>query len=282
MKRIFLVASMFSVITVSAQTISRKASLNKGQQIEQTSKVVANITQEMMGQQMEIKMNTNSTALLEVKDANAEGYTVANTIKRVTMNMSAMGNEQNFDSDKKEDLDGPMGQAMKGKIGVAKEYKLDKNGVITAIPGSENAKPDANAMMNGMMGATEEEIKGSTHSAFVSLPAKGVKPGDSWSDSLVSKENKLRNTYTLKSVSGNDALVDVKGTLTVDREMEQQGMTMQMNMNGTITGELTFDINTGLVKSRKQVTKGTGAIEVAGQTVPLTVDTTSEVTAVVK
>lgn len=282
MKRIFVVVSLFSVMTVSAQSVSKKTSLVKGQQIEQTSKVTANITQEMMGQSMEIKMETNSNGLLEVKDVSADGYTVANTVKRVVMNMSAMGNEQNFDSDKKEDLDGPIGQTVKDKIGVAREYKLNKDGVITALPEAAK-KDDPNSMMGGVMGgAMEDELVGNTYSALIAIPAAGVKVGDSWNDSTITKENKVRNTYTLKQVNGNDAIVDVKGTLNVDREMEQQGMAMQMSMNGTITGELTFDTKSGLIKTRKQNTKATGSIEVQGQTVPLTLDTTAETTAVIK
>jgi hypothetical protein len=282
MKRIFVVVSLFSVMTVSAQSVSKKTSLVKGQQIEQTSKVSANITQEMMGQSMEIKMETNSNGLLEVKDVSADGYTVANTVKRVVMNMSAMGNEQNFDSDKKEDLDGPIGQTVKDKIGVAREYKLNKDGVITALPEAAK-KDDPNSMMGGVMGgAMEDELVGNTYSALIAIPAAGVKVGDSWNDSTITKENKVRNTYTLKQVNGNDAVVDVKGTLNVDREMEQQGMAMQMSMNGTITGELTFDTKSGLIKTRKQNTKATGSIEVQGQTVPLTLDTTAETTAVIK
>lgn len=282
MKRIFVVVSLFSIMTVSAQSVSKKTSLVKGQQIEQTSKVSANITQEMMGQSMEIKMETNSNGLLEVKDVSADGYTVANTVKRVVMNMSAMGNEQNFDSDKKEDLDGPIGQTVKDKIGVAREYKLNKDGVITALPEAAK-KDDPNSMMGGVMGgAMEDELVGNTYSALIAIPAAGVKVGDSWNDSTITKENKVRNTYTLKQVNGNDAVVDVKGTLNVDREMEQQGMAMQMSMNGTITGELTFDTKSGLIKTRKQNTKATGSIEVQGQTVPLTLDTTAETTAVIK
>jgi Family of unknown function (DUF6263) len=282
MKRIFVVVSLFSVMTVSAQSVSKKTSLVKGQQIEQTSKVSANITQEMMGQSMEIKMETNSNGLLEVKDVSTDGYTVANTVKRVVMNMSAMGNEQNFDSDKKEDLDGPIGQTVKDKIGVAREYKLNKDGVITALPEAVK-KDDPNSMMGGVMGgAMEDELVGNTYSALIAIPAAGVKVGDSWNDSTITKENKVRNTYTLKQVNGNDAVVDVKGTLNVDREMEQQGMAMQMSMNGTITGELTFDTKSGLIKTRKQNTKATGSIEVQGQTVPLTLDTTAETTAVIK
>lgn len=269
-------------MTVSAQSVSKKTSLVKGQQIEQTSKVSANIIQEMMGQSMEIKMETNSNGTVEVKDVSADGFTVASTVKRVVMNMSAMGNEQNFDSDKKEDLDGPIGQTVKDKIGVAREYKLNKDGVITAIPAATKAE-DPNSMMGGVMGgAMEDELVGNTYSALITLPAAGVKVGESWNDSSITKENKVRNTYTLKQVNGDDAIVDVKGTLNVDREMEQQGMAMQMSMNGTITGELTFDTKSGVIKSRKQNTKATGSIEVQGQSVPLTLDTTAETTAVIK
>lgn len=282
MKRIFVVVSLFSAMTVSAQSVSKKTSLVKGQQIEQTSKVSANIIQEMMGQSMEIKMETNSNGTVEVKDVSADGFTVASTVKRVVMNMSAMGNEQNFDSDKKEDLDGPIGQTVKDKIGVAREYKLNKDGVITAIPAATKAE-DPNSMMGGVMGgAMEDELVGNTYSALITLPAAGVKVGESWNDSSITKENKVRNTYTLKQVNGDDAIVDVKGTLNVDREMEQQGMAMQMSMNGTITGELTFDTKSGVIKSRKQNTKATGSIEVQGQSVPLTLDTTAETTAVIK
>lgn len=282
MKRIFVVVSLFSAMTVSAQSVSKKTSLVKGQQIEQTSKVSANIIQEMMGQSMEIKMETNSNGTVEVKDVSADGFTVSSTVKRVVMNMSAMGNEQNFDSDKKEDLDGPIGQTVKDKIGVAREYKLNKDGVITAIPAATKAE-DPNSMMGGVMGgAMEDELVGNTYSALITLPAAGVKVGESWNDSSITKENKVRNTYTLKQVNGDDAIVDVKGTLNVDREMEQQGMAMQMSMNGTITGELTFDTKSGVIKSRKQNTKATGSIEVQGQSVPLTLDTTAETTAVIK
>ncbi|RYD69441.1 MAG: hypothetical protein EOP84_28475, partial [Verrucomicrobiaceae bacterium] len=96
-----------------------------------------------------------------------------------------------------------------------------------------------------MGGAMEDELVGNTYSALMTIPAAGVKIGDSWNDSTITKENKVRNTYTLKQVNGSDAVVDVKGTLNVDREMEQQGMAMQMSMNGTITGELTFDTKSG-------------------------------------
>ena len=47
--------------------------------------------------------------------------------------MNAMGQDMKFDSDKKEDMDGQMGQAFKGKIGVPREFTVNKEGIITAV-----------------------------------------------------------------------------------------------------------------------------------------------------
>src|SRR6476661_6880913 len=113
MKQFFLFASLVSVMTVSAQTVSKKITLAKGQQLEQQSKTIVNMTQEMMGQSMEINMESNSINLLDVTNDNAAGYDMTNTLKRVLLNMKMSGQETKFDSDKKEDMDGEMGAAFR-------------------------------------------------------------------------------------------------------------------------------------------------------------------------
>lgn len=284
MKRVLLVASLFSVMTVSAQTITQKATLTKGQQIEQVSKISALVTQEMMGQTMEINMESNTTALVEVKDNVPEGFKVANTLKKMTMNMNAMGNEQKFDSEKPEDMNGPIGQGLKDKLNVTKEYTISKEGIVIAIPEAKPAeKSDPNSVMGNMInGSTSEEKKGAAHSAFANLPAGGAKVGQSWTDSLSEGGSKTINTYTLRSVQGNEGIVDVKSNLSISQEMEQQGMQMQMSLTGNVTGEYNFDIKTGIVKSRKLKTTASGQIDVMGQTVPLSLNSTVETNSTIK
>lgn len=284
MKRVLLVASLFSVMSVSAQSVSLKATLTKGQQIEQVSKINALITQEMMGQTMEINMESNTTALVEVKDNVPDGYKVANTLKKMTMTMNVMGNEQKFDSDKPEDLNGPIGNGVKDKLNVTKEYTINKEGIVTSTPeGKAAEKADPNSVMSNMInGATTDEKKGLAHSAFANLPAGGAKVGQSWTDSTSEGGSKTINTYTLRSVQGNDGIVDVKSNLSISQEMEQQGMQMQMSLTGNVTGEYNFDIKSGIVTSRKLKTVASGQIDVMGQTVPLSLNSTVETTSIIK
>ena len=130
-------------------------------------------------------------------------------------------------------------------------------------------------MMGNMLGQDGgEEREGANFSALANLPAKGAKVGESWTDSAVDNETKVYTTYTLKEVKGNDGVVSMSGNMNVNREMEQQGMTLQVSMQGTILGEYIFDVATGIIKSKKANTKATGTVEAMGQSIPMTVDTT--------
>jgi hypothetical protein len=274
MRKLLLGALILSAVSVSAQTVARKTLLVKGQQLEQQNQINMNITQEMGGQTMEIKMESSFNSLIDTKDETAAGYSVATTLKKVLMNMNAMGQEMTFDSDKKEDMDGQMGAAYKDKIGKTKEYTVSKNGIITEVKTKETPEDEQSGMMGGMMsGGMDQEKEGANFHAFANIPAKGIKVGDTWSDSTHDGGSRSLTTYTLKQVNGDEGTVSLTGDLTISREIQQQGTTMQMEMTGTTTGEYTFDVKTGLIKSRKATTKTTGTVDVMGQSIPMTMET---------
>ena len=281
MKKLFVVALLFNTILLSAQTVSRKVGLAKGQQLEQQSHVKMNMTQEAMGQSIEIKMESDITNVVEVKDAASNNFEVANTIKKILMSMNAMGQDMKFDSDKKEDMDGQLGQAFKGKIGVPREFTVNSEGVVTTIKNKAEKTEDSGGMMGGMMSGAlggGEEKEGAAFNSLANIPAKGVKVGESWNDSTSDENGKTFTTYTLKEVNGGNGLVTLSSNMAISREMEQQGMAVLMDMKGTTIGEYTFEIATGIIKSRKATTKSTGTIEVAGQSVPVNMETTVEST----
>ncbi|HSB92733.1 MAG TPA: DUF6263 family protein [Flavitalea sp.] len=272
MKKVFLFLSLVSVLSVSAQKVSKKISLDKGQQIEQQTKTAVNMTQEMMGQSMEIKMESNATNLLDVTNNSASGFDITNTLKRVLMNMNVSGQETKFDSDKKEDMDGQLGAAFRNKINKPKGFTVNKDGVVASI--KDTAKSEEEDMIGGMLNATEETA-GAAFTAVANIPAAGAKVGDSWSDSTNVNNARTVNRYTLRQVSNGEGIVDINSDMNVSREMERQGMTMQMELKGTSVGEYVFDVNSGLVKSRKALTKATGSVDVMGQSIPLTIETTT-------
>lgn len=270
MKRIILLASMVSSLAVSAQTVTKKVTLTKGQQLEQSSQAKVNIVQEMMGQSMEIKMESSSINLVEVKEDNGSGFSVSNTLKKVLMNMNAMGQEMKFDSDKKEDMDGKMGDAYRDRLNKPKEFTVGKDGIISKV-NEESKANDPNAAIGEMLAGNDEKA-GAPFFALANIPTGGAKVGESWVDSTVKDGSRTVNRYTLRQVNGAEGIVDVNSDLSMSRQVEQQGMTMQMDLKGTAVGEYNFDVNTGLVKSRKTLTKATGTIDVMGQTVPLTLE----------
>lgn len=280
MKKFLVVALILNVSVLSAQTVTRKIALNKGQQLEQQSHVKVTMTQEAMGQSMEIKMEGDITNLVEIKNAASNSFDVASTLKKVLMNMSAMGQDVKFDSDKKEDLDGQLGQAFKSKINVPREFTVNKEGVVTTVKTKGDSADDANGMMGGMMSgmAGGEEKEGSAFNSIANIPLKGVKVGESWSDSSNDVSGKVVTTYTLKEVNGGNALVALTANNTINREMDQQGMTVQMDMTGTTIGEYTFDLATGIIKTRKATTKSSGTVGVAGQSMPVSIETVVEST----
>ena len=274
MRKLFLGALILSAVSVSAQNVSRKALLLKGQQFEQQNQINMNITQEMGGQTMEIKMESSFNSLIDTKDETPAGYAVATTLKKVLMNMNAMGQEMTFDSDKKEDMDGQMGAAYKDKIGKTKEFVVSKDGIITEVKTKDTKEEESTGMMSSMMsGANEQQKEGANFQAFANIPAKGAKVGEAWTDSTRDGDSHSLTTYTLKQVTGDEGTVSLTGDLTISREIQQQGTTMQMQMSGTTSGEYTFDVKTGIIKTRKALTKTSGTVDVMGQSIPMTMET---------
>jgi len=273
MKKFLIPTLLFLSIAVSGQTINKKVALAKGQQMEQINQSTMNLTQEMMGQVMEIKIETTLSNILEVKDATSTNYSISKTMKRMVLNMSGM-QEMKFDSDKKEDMDGQIGEKVKDKIGIPVEFIVNKEGIVTSVKETSSKEEMAGVagMMGSMFGQYKEDSEGATFGAIANIPSKGIKVGDTWSDSSSDSKHKSYTTYTLKEIKGNDGLVTLSQSSNMNAEIEQQGMTLEIDMRGTTIGEYTFDVQTGVLRTRKSTSKATGTMSVMGQSVPMSID----------
>ncbi|MCW3092745.1 MAG: hypothetical protein JWP81_3814 [Ferruginibacter sp.] len=263
-------------IPAIAQSSPGKLVLSKGQKFQIDNNVKSVINQEMMGQSIEIKTDANMVHQLEVKEKKNNAYLVSSTLTRLTSSGSAMGQEMNFDSEKKEDLEGEMGQALKDQLNVAKEAEFnEKAKVIRGI--SKDTAAGASGQMAEMIkrfaGSAGDESNGAVV-AFEVIPA-GKKVGDSWSDSTITEQVKTYKNYTFKELNGNNASLSITGKQLTQMKMEQQGMEIHVSMEGNITEEGIVDIKTGLVKQRNSVLDGTGTTEVMGQSIPSKIKVTT-------
>jgi hypothetical protein len=233
----------------------------------------------MMGQAIEITVDANMVHQIEVKDKMPHSYLVTSTLTKFSTNGSAMGQEMKFDSDKKEDMESESGKLMKGQLNVSREVELNETAKV--IRKEKKSSPPISGgqlmdMLNNMTGGDVDESFGAG-SAFEVIPA-GKKAGDTWSDSTASGDSKTYNYYTLKSVNGNNANIQISGKQIISKKMEQQGMEINVKMEAVISGEGTVDINTGLLQQRTTTMDGTGTAELMGQRIPMSSKTTTNTT----
>jgi len=165
-----------------------------------------------------------------------------------------------------------------GLIGQSFSMVVNKNGEVVEVKGMTEIfdnmieRVGLDTMQGGKQAIagfkeqfSDEQVKKNFSESFNMLPNKNIKIGDTWNistdKSVMGMGIKTENTYTLKEIKGNQAIVDIVSTFLTDKT--EEGM-LAMEMDGTQTGTLKIDINTGLTIEGdiKQMINGT---QVGGQ-----------------
>ena len=256
----------------------QKIAVSKGQKLEavNNSKMIMNM--EMAGQSLAYNMESVSTATVELKDVDKDGFVFTNTTKRMTMHMEGLGQDVSFDSDKKEDMDGEMGKAIKENIGKEQQIQVDKNGKIVKMDTDTTA--GAGGGVGQMMNMTGTLMKGQPYPMLLPFPGHVLKTGDLWTDSTGSPETvKMVMHYTVKSMSKDEIVLTYTGRLAKKGTLEQQGMQFDLDMGGDIKGEATYETATGLVKTSTSSSDIKGTLGIMGQSAPMTMTVTAGITA---
>jgi hypothetical protein len=279
MKKIFtLVIAVSTGLSLMAQAQTNKILLDKNQQLKITGSIKGNITQEMMGQSMETVMDVNTDKNITVKEVGQKDYQLDGITTRIKMNMSMMGQDMNFDSDKKEDMAGQMKEAGKD-INVVKPLILTAEGKCRpAVKASPEKTADAgmNDMMQQLMGGGAEEVI--TESYFMIIP-EGKKIGDSWMDSVMNTGSKTIWNYKWESVAENIAVIKAIAKSTISSTVNTQGMDMTLNVVNDIDEVRKVNTTNGVVVNKNSTAKISGTIDVMGQSVPVNGNVTTIINA---
>ena len=245
--------------------------LAKGQKYLVENKFSAVTSQEITGQSMESKADIFTSNNFEVSDIKDGNYNLTNTITKITAVLSAMGQDMSFDSDKKEDMNGEMGNGMKDIINQPKNVVVDKKGNIVVMKSDTLKKDSSTAMMSMMLGqfmGDPEETGYGLKEAFIIIPSK-VKPGFSWTDSSSVKGVKKTTIYTVKEINGSEATIDISGTVNMDTNTQMGGMDVTNKSNGIMTGEEIVDVKTGIVKQKTTNLESSGSVQTMGMDIPM-------------
>lgn len=274
MKKItlFLAAAVFVSTTTFAQ--DQSVNLKKGQKYVVENKVTTTSSTEMQGQTMDANADVTSTYNIEVKDVAGDNYNLTNTLTGIKMNVSQMGQEMSYDSQKPEDADGPIGGTLKDFINQPKNVVVDKSGKV--VPQKTSDSSSEENMIIKQLGDFEATGYGA-NMAFESLP-KNIKTGTTWTNK--SAENGITKTtnYKVTAINGNIATIALDGTVSSDTKMENQGMEITTKTTGKFTGEEKVDIKTGVIQSNTTTVDASGTIGVMGQELPTSSKITSTTT----
>ncbi len=268
----------FSFISFVSIAQSGKIVLTKNQELKYKTVVKGSISQEMMGQQMEIPMDIVTENKIIVKDASTDKYTLDAVTTHIVMNMSAMGQEMSFDSDKKADMEGQM-KEIGEKINVVKSLSLSYDGKCSAN-GKSPEKEEAGAnpmagMMQQLMGGGAEEI--TTEAMFMIVPT-GKKSGDTWEENTSMGDTKINSKYTIANITGNTAEINVISKIKNKSTMSMQGMEMSTDITTDATETRKVNLESGVIISKNTIAKIDGTIDMMGQSIPMSGNMTTTVT----
>jgi Family of unknown function (DUF6263) len=282
-KHIFLFAGILASNIAFCQTgankpmLTNKIVLNKHQKIE----ALTNVSMEAsLSQGMDIVNKTSSVNVMEVKDSTTGFYTITNTLTKLKVDMEMMGQSNNFDSEKKEDLESEVGKNFAGRLNKPQDV------IINNITGKDTAETkkvvkkedDESNPTGGLLSMFADNSNEATVTGAFELIPQGKNVGDSWSDSSNTKDLKVTRNFTLKSITGNEAIIQINIVMDANNTVELQGMSMEFTSNTKTTGEIITDIMTGQVKQRTTVSDITGSFQVMGQAVPVTAKASSTTT----
>lgn len=269
---IFSIALVFAQNNQTATTNDRaRILLATGQKIV----IESNVTSETsLGMGMEFSLSSTIENSLEVKNNSARQSTISNTLTKIKMNIDGMGQAINYDSEKTDGATPEITKTFEDKLNKPTDIIIDNaTGKLIAgekkekKPGLDNEETD-NPMQGMLAMFTENSDDDVVAGAFELIPV-GKSVGNSWIDSTMTKDMKSIRIYTLKSVTDNEAVIQLDAVMTSKNKLDIQGMELEFDMATKSTGDIVTDINSGLVKKRTTQSEITGSFQLMGQDMPI-------------
>lgn len=283
MKKIFFLTALAATLNVYAQNKTGLV-FPKGQKLEMTAQTRAVITQEVMGQSMDMNVNSSIVRSFDIEDVSNGTARIEHKIKKLQFDFDLMGQSQKFDSEKPEDMNSEIGKSLEKSIKNKYSMSVDATGKIVSVKADDdnpNKEEDAQDMMAGVMGQFTEGLQIPKAGDIISLKAvtsSDYNKGKTWSDSLSGEESGTIK-YTVANVTANEVLIDYISEGTTKRKQEVGGgIEMDVDLKNKTTGTITLDKKTGLLKQRTVDSEGSGTMQAMGQSIPMKSKITGTIT----
>lgn len=254
------------LLTLSAQKkVELKYNLAKGDQYTYNIETDQDISFEANGQPMVMNSNIAFEMTGIINDAASDNIMVKTVVDRVTMKQSIFGMEIKYDSKDEAAAENPMAakiaEAFSGLIGSSYTMTMDNKGNVKEMDLSELT--DNNDLAQNL----------SSGSNYAMYPEGKVGIGDNWEkdiEPMKTSDMKYHIKYTVLKIGKKETTLGVEGTITANNVNEQE-----LNLQGTQSGEMIVNTQTGWLISSSIDQELTLDIEQGGQKFPATISGTT-------
>jgi hypothetical protein len=239
---------------VSAKTTLR-LNLQKGSVYEMNMNMSMKMDQEMMGQQMKMDQKMDMQLVYKIADIlSTKNYVIEYSVGHIKMDMSANGQQMNFDT---QTGGNPVSDKLKAITGSIIKMEVTPSGKVEKVEGMEAfiQKIGDDKMIAQMipMFSSDEGIKSFMNQTFGYIPENEVEQGSKWTckSQLTSVMNlDLTVNYELASIVDNVLNMNVNSTFSAAKQMEQMGVKADMQIDGTQNGTMTVDATDGWLRTQ--------------------------------
>ncbi|MBO9595511.1 MAG: hypothetical protein J7599_21600 [Niabella sp.] len=279
MKKIALALFAFAASAVSllhAQTVTLKFNPANGSRYDVINTNTLRMKQTLMGQVMNMDFSTTANMRYELADAGAEKVVVI-SYGPVKTAINFAGQELHIDSESPDTANAAnkIFRSIRGKkvkAFIAADGTVKKMEGWEQLTGALGTDQESRAIAGELF--SEATIKSLLEQGFKMYPEKPVSAGSTWASVIrIEKPYKLtmHNQYTLKKIEGGKSLISIDGKVGTNgvTKMEQQGMDVEVNLDGTVSGTISLDNATGITDTSNLVQQLKGTMKVQGMEVPM-------------
>lgn len=175
-----------------------------------------------------------------VTTSSGDNKNVAVTYNRITMSSSNGITTNEYDSE-----DTLNQNPMFASVGAMMKRTFNISVSRSGITGVQNLFDEEQLNDSSTANYGDSSLRKAMLQFLTMYPAEAIKPGDTWKKEFHTSNGfihmKLENTYTLKSIDGNIAHLELQGKIT------PEDTTQAMIFSGIQSGGLDVDIKTGLI-----------------------------------
>jgi|GEM_PF-3223602 len=234
--------------TAYAQSGKETLKLQNGDEYKKVTSMSSAVSMTQGSKKMDYTTRSTVTKSYQVTAADAQGYAITVTTKKVADTIENGGNKLQYSTDRPADTASAVERGLKQMTLLPAQVNVDKSGKITQL--DEVTKKFFDADLYSYTGVYAKRLvtgNNFTLGANFSIPAT-AKKGSSWKESKKEGKAKIETTYTIKEVNDKQTTVTFVSAIT------------EPGTNSNLNGLFVLENATGVIAQRIIKTNTVGKI----------------------